>query len=216
MAEYSALAGVSGLGIVLYNNDSYINGKFISNRNSFNDNISASAKLFGDKYILAGGFVSLYALSEAFENHKLKKTSVLGLKSMAVSGIITYSLKLLTHRKRPRSSSDPYEFSGPSFSTKDLSFPSGHTTLAFSAAKIINGSYSDIKYLPCLTYSAAVLTGLSRIYDNEHWASDVLAGAIIGYFSAAIVSKNSDQNSVQNIYPLISGDRIGLFASYSF
>ena len=29
-------------------------------------------------------------------------------------------------------------------------------------------------------YGAASLTGVSRIYNNAHWASDVIAGAAIG------------------------------------
>jgi hypothetical protein len=29
-------------------------------------------------------------------------------------------------------------------------------------------------------YGGATLMGLSRIYNNQHWASDVMAGAAIG------------------------------------
>jgi membrane-associated phospholipid phosphatase len=29
-------------------------------------------------------------------------------------------------------------------------------------------------------YGAATLTGVSRMYNNQHWASDVIAGAAIG------------------------------------
>jgi membrane-associated phospholipid phosphatase len=32
-------------------------------------------------------------------------------------------------------------------------------------------------------YGAATLTGVSRIYNNQHWASDVLAGAAVGTIS---------------------------------
>jgi membrane-associated phospholipid phosphatase len=31
-------------------------------------------------------------------------------------------------------------------------------------------------------YTGAALVGASRIYNNKHWASDVLAGAAIGTF----------------------------------
>ena len=65
------------------------------------------------------------------------------------------------------------------------SFPSGHATSAFAFASVISAETShwwpDTRWVigPIL-YGAATLTGVSRIYNNQHWASDVLAGAAIG------------------------------------
>ena len=67
---------------------------------------------------------------------------------------------------------------GPAVS--NASFPSGHTAVAFSMATILGESY-DIKWL---TYPVAALVGLSRIEQNAHWPSDLLAGAIIGHTEA--------------------------------
>ena len=39
------------------------------------------------------------------------------------------------------------------------------------------------RWLAPLLYGGAALVGASRVYENEHWASDVLAGAAIGTFS---------------------------------
>jgi membrane-associated phospholipid phosphatase len=44
--------------------------------------------------------------------------------------------------------------------------------------------YKDKKWAPPLAYSLATIVGLSRIYNNAHWASDVLAGAAIGFITA--------------------------------
>jgi hypothetical protein len=59
-------------------------------------------------------------------------------------------------------------------------FPSGHTWTAFSLATILGEAY-DIKWL---TYPLALLTGISRIQQNTHWPSDVLAGGILGHLEA--------------------------------
>jgi membrane-associated phospholipid phosphatase len=43
-----------------------------------------------------------------------------------------------------------------------------------------------------LLYGAATLTGISRVYDHKHWASDVLLGAGIGTVSGWLVSRHLD------------------------
>ena len=213
--DYVILSSAAAAGLILYNNDAGINRKFMSHQNSFSDHLSAGAEVFGNKYVLGAGFIGLFAFSAYTGNVELKNTSILAFKSFAVTGVVTYSLKALIHRHRPSETSDPYKFSGPSFKTDNLSFPSGHTAFAFSTAKIFSDSYEKIKFLPYITYSAAALTGLSRIYDGEHWASDVLAGAVIGYYSAYLILKTNRSDKIL-ILPDIAPGRTGLYLGVSF
>ena len=83
-------------------------------------------------------------------------------------------------------------FRGPAFSVKhgSTSFPSGHTTAAFAAATVFAQEYKDRLWVPILSYSAASLIGLSRITENAHWASDVFAGAALGYVTGLQVVRN--------------------------
>jgi membrane-associated phospholipid phosphatase len=68
------------------------------------------------------------------------------------------------------------------------SFPSGHATSAFAAAAAVSSETSrwwpETRWIigPIL-YTGAALTGVSRMYNNRHWASDVLVGAGIGTFA---------------------------------
>ncbi|MGG7177586.1 phosphatase PAP2 family protein [Clostridium paraputrificum] len=59
------------------------------------------------------------------------------------------------------------------------SFPSGHTASSFAVAAVFIRNESGISLLICLI---AILIGYSRIYLKVHYPSDVLGGAIIGYF----------------------------------
>jgi membrane-associated phospholipid phosphatase len=61
------------------------------------------------------------------------------------------------------------------------SFPSGHTAFAFSFAGSID-AVTEGWFPAALAYGAATLTGLSRMHDDKHWLSDVVAGALIGTF----------------------------------
>lgn len=61
------------------------------------------------------------------------------------------------------------------------SFPSGHTATAFMTATMFHMEYGwRSPWYSIGGYTAAALTGVSRILNDRHWMSDVLAGAAIG------------------------------------
>jgi membrane-associated phospholipid phosphatase len=50
--------------------------------------------------------------------------------------------------------------------------------------------YKNKPWVPIVAYSAAGLISLSRITENRHWATDLLAGAALGYLSGRLVTNN--------------------------
>ncbi len=68
------------------------------------------------------------------------------------------------------------------------SFPSGHTFTAFMGAELLRREYGE-EYpgIAIAGYTVATGVGLMRIYNNRHWASDVLAGAGVGILSASLM-----------------------------
>lgn len=61
------------------------------------------------------------------------------------------------------------------------SFPSGHTATAFMTAAMLDKEYGwRSPWFSIGGYTAAALTGVSRIMNNRHWMSDVVAGAAVG------------------------------------
>ena len=68
------------------------------------------------------------------------------------------------------------------------SFPSGHTSTAFVAAEFLHQEYGH--YSPWISiagYTTAAATGYLRLYNNQHWLGDVLAGAAIGMASTKFI-----------------------------
>lgn len=67
------------------------------------------------------------------------------------------------------------------------SFPSGHTATAFVSAEFMRQELGDqSQWYGYIGYSMATATGALRMMKNQHWLSDVLAGAGIGIISTKI------------------------------
>lgn len=61
------------------------------------------------------------------------------------------------------------------------SFPSGHTATAFMTATMLHKEYGwRSPWFSIGGYTAATVTGVSRLMNNRHWMTDVMAGAAIG------------------------------------
>jgi membrane-associated phospholipid phosphatase len=99
--------------------------------------------------------------------------------ALLASGVANGALKTVVGRERPSFTDDPERFRP--FSTRDhwQSFPSGHATVAFSLAASISEE-ARRPWVTAATYGTATLVGWSRVYEDRHWASDVVGGALVG------------------------------------
>ena len=108
--------------------------------------------------------------------------------SIIAGGLITPGLKIAFGRERPSTSTSTYRFKP--FST-NASFPSGHATEAFAVATAIAENYPAL-WVKCLAYGTAGLVGYARVEQNAHFASDVVAGSLIGWSVARGVVHRND------------------------
>ena len=102
--------------------------------------------------------------------------------AVAVNTAITQGLKFAINRPRPYTKYptiiNPYD----RVETGN-SFPSGHTSTAFSLAASLSIECKKW-YVVVPAYMYATSVGYSRLYLGEHYPTDVLAGAVIGIGSA--------------------------------
>jgi membrane-associated phospholipid phosphatase len=127
-----------------------------------------------------------------------RRTEDLGLHTLAavvLSASETEVIKLIAGRARPSISPDNARNFGLFRGLRDdnyRSFPSGHTTTAFAFAATVASEtqrwWPGTRWVigPIL-YGGATLTGMSRIYNDAHWASDVMAAAALGTFTGVKV-----------------------------
>ncbi len=67
-----------------------------------------------------------------------------------------------------------------------FSFPSGHTTTAFTLFFLL-AFFVKSNLLKALFLLMAVITGFSRIYLSQHFLGDTVAGSVLGIFIAVMV-----------------------------
>jgi len=94
-------------------------------------------------------------------------------KSFATTEAVTFALKYSIDTDRPNG--EPH------------SFPSGHTSTAFSGASFLQRRYGWKYGIPA--YIAASFVGWSRIESDNHYLKDVLAGAAIGIIGTYIFTE---------------------------
>ena len=108
----------------------------------------------------------------------------------ALAGLLVAVVKWVVGRTRPGHGMAPFAlhpFRGGMiglFHEANLSFPSGHTALAFSTAAAV-AALSERWCRPALAVAAVV--GLERVLQGSHYASDVAAAAVVGVASTLLV-----------------------------
>ena len=120
-------------------------------------------------------------------------------ESYATAAVAVFIVKGIAGRARPYtvSSESAYDFElGRGFPHREpySSFPSGHATgsFAFAASITVEAArrWPDHRVLiGGLAYGGAFLDGVSRVYRDTHWPSDVAAGALIGTVSGILVTR---------------------------
>lgn len=141
------------------------------------DKVMYLSTYLGDGFIVLGVLGGLYLYGERTENENFLEAARVGFAAFTKSGILAQIGKYIFQRPRPGLSLEDVNYNGPAIADK-RSFPSGHTTAAFSLATVLAEEFPAHKKW---FYTGAWLAGISRIYNGVHYPTDVLAGAILGY-----------------------------------
>ncbi|MDR0970140.1 MAG: phosphatase PAP2 family protein [Lentimicrobiaceae bacterium] len=137
---------------------------------------------FGNGFVALPLFAVMYIVGNNEKNCHLRKTSLVGLQAFVFSAGSSLILKELTKRSRPSQNENPHIWQGPFGNNHRSAFPSAHTAIAFSVATVFSEMYRESVWVGITAYTLAGLTGIGRLVKGKHWASDVVAGAALGYF----------------------------------
>lgn len=171
--------GIIGAGAAVYTQDGKIREFFQDSKGQAADNISLVAEKLGNGlYDIA--FLALYGGGGFLtDNEKMQETALHSFEAFVVANTFGAAIKATTGRSRPYLNEGSGRFFLGSFDSDHTSFPSGHAVSAFSIASVFSAE-SNSPWVSGAAYGLASLAALQRIYSDNHWASDVLAGAALG------------------------------------
>ena len=146
--------------------------------------------------IIAGG---LYVVGRVAHSPRMADLGLHGAEALLIGEAIGTTIKGTLGRARPYmvadSNAHDFEFLRGFRKGNDYSsLPSGHTIAAFAAASAVTAETSkwwphSTPYIGTLMYGGAAMVALERLYNDKHWASDVILAAGIGTFSGLKVVK---------------------------
>jgi len=170
--------------------------------------LSSAASRAGGTSVMVPATIGLFALGRFSHDTRFRAFSYDATQAMIVNGVYSSILKNAVRRERPDGADS-------------LSFPSGHTSAAFALATVAEKHYGWKAGVP--SYLAASAIGLSRISNNRHYLSDVLAGATLGVIAGRTVARQNGEPAPGrrrsfSLGPTTdpSGAGVGLHASLSW
>lgn len=144
-------------------------------------------RILGSQGSLIAG-AGLYLIGRASKKTRTADLGLHSVEAMVTADLVSTGMKVLFGRARPFvdvSNSHDFQLFRGMKDDKYRSFPSGHSTNAFAFASTVSRETEmwwprSRWYIGTVMYGGATLVGLSRMYNNQHWASDIIGGAAVG------------------------------------
>lgn len=153
--------------------------------------------------IMAACVVVFYSFALIYKNNEIRNLSLRLAEAAVYGSLINMSIKFLAGRSRPFYTETPFEFSPFKTNFEQTSFPSGHSTLAFAYSTVMAKEYQNF-FWKFGWYLLALLTAYAKVYNNEHWFSDIIFGTVIGYLVGEFVNNHpTNQETDLNEEPVL-------------
>ena len=172
--------------VVTSHNDVWLRSEAIESDTRLDRNLASTFQPLGNPVFVVPALLAGYGLARALDAPQVAADfTEVGLSVLAAGGG-ALALKEVVGRARPKDS--PHDHLSFDAFSGQTSFPSGHAAIAFALAESVNLT-SGSRLAPWRTYPAAAMVAWSRVRDDHHWTSDVVAGAALGVWTARKVHR---------------------------
>jgi hypothetical protein len=203
-----ATAGAVGLTYVY---DSNIRGKVRGIKGRSLDKATDAGSVIGSPFLHIGIAAAVYGGGIMAGSPKYKELGEILGESVLLADATSFVLKEAIGRGRPFAADDKGRFRPLRFKTDYDSMPSMHTASSFAMASVLS-AVSENYLAKFAYYAAASFVGFSRMYQDKHWASDIVLGAAVGELCGRIVMRyHSDHGENRLVLaPMASTDGVSL------
>ena len=188
-AQFGAVVGGTAL-VYLADDDT---SRFIrNNREGVPQVIRDYGEFYGspsNNYMATSG---VYAVGLINKNEKLRRTGVLLISSATSAGLLQQVLKSVVGRARPLADLGKDTFDPFNSSRNFHSFPSGHALLAFTNAYAIGKQFKS-PWVKAGIYTLGAIPGISRVWDGQHWLSDMVFAFAISIATVESIDRYLDK-----------------------
>jgi len=164
------------------------------------DGIFEGGEIYGSGFFPVAASAVSYGAGKIFHSGRLMEFGSDLFRAQTVNGLLTLMIKGGINRTRPNGA--PY------------SYPSGHTSSAFTTAGVIYADFGPACGIPA--FAVAGYVGLSRLQEGKHYFSDVVAGGILGTFISLKLTRRRKNRARLSVAPLKADNGSGLTVLYRF
>jgi hypothetical protein len=197
-----ATAGAVGLTYVF---DTNIRNKVQGTKSSTLDKAADAGEIIGNPFVHLGVAAAVYGGGILADSPKWQEMGEMLGEAALLADASGFILKEAIGRSRPFVGDGKGSFRPLQFKNDYDSMPSLHTASSFAMASVL-ASTSQSFLAKTLYYSAATFVGFSRIYQDKHWASDVILGAAIGELCGRVVTNYHASHNRYALVPSVSAD----------
>jgi membrane-associated phospholipid phosphatase len=195
--DWLKLGVMSGAAFLTMQVDQPIRDAVLKDRSYFYSVPIEAARMYGELYSPVVFFIGFAGHSLITNNMSSRKIAYEIGQASLYTGAITLILKTAFGRSRPFMNEGTSTFRPfSSFLDRYHSFPGGHTATAFVISTVLSRNVHPT-WLKILVYLPAVITPISRVYQDQHWMSDNVFGGALGYFVAKWVADVHDVKDKQ-------------------
>jgi hypothetical protein len=203
--------GAAGAVGLTYVYDGDIRDKLKGSKGNSLDRATDAGKLLGNPFLHLGVAAAVYGGGVAADSPKYRELGEMLGEATLLADATTVVLKAGIGRGRPFVTGDKGSFRPFQFSRDYDSLPSMHTASSFAMASVLAAT-ADSTLAQASYYAAATFVGFARIYQDKHWASDVVLGAALGELCGRVVTRFHAEQGARKVtvVPVTTGDSVVL------